>query len=380
MNQPSDFQLANPLSPKKFWKKVIGKMAGSMFTIIVLGLYVIVAPELRSFIGGTMLMLIVVFSLMMVGIYALYVHVYIKRYYYNCDDQFITIKKGVFAPVEIHVQYQKIQDVYVDQDILDRIMGLYDVHIASATAISGIEAHIDGVDEAVAERIKNCLLGKLKNDHSIPTSTSATEAVPSMAPVSLSSDPKISSNNYPISKTWIVADALKFLFIVVAPLTMMLTAMAPVYLLFALMDNNGFRELFVWGLLIYAGIACVVLLAIFFVARLTWVLLWLHNYYFEFLADYIVIKTGVIARQETHLPYKSIQDVRVVQGIIDRLFGLATVAIENAASPTVIGSGRYRTFRPAGISLIGQPLERANAIAATLNTITRTQNSRSMGL
>ena len=58
-------------------------------------------------------------------------------------------------PAQIHVQYGKIQDVYVDQDLLDRILGIYDVHISSATYSSGIEAHIDGVDKVGAEGLKN---------------------------------------------------------------------------------------------------------------------------------------------------------------------------------------------------------------------------------
>lgn len=58
----------------------------------------------------------------------------------------------------IRFQHERIQDVYVDQDLLDRIFGLYDVHLSSATVSSGMEAHIDGVEKQAAEDLRNILL------------------------------------------------------------------------------------------------------------------------------------------------------------------------------------------------------------------------------
>jgi len=46
----------------------------------------------------------------------------------------------------------------VDQDLLDRIFGLYDVHLSSATISSGMEAHIDGLEKQAAEGLRNILL------------------------------------------------------------------------------------------------------------------------------------------------------------------------------------------------------------------------------
>jgi putative membrane protein len=145
----------------------------------------------------------------MISINAWYIKTYIHRYYYDCNDQFVTIKKGVFAPTEIHVQYQKIQDVYVDQDLLDRFMGIYDVHIASATVTSGIEAHIDGVDQPVAESIKNFMLAKIQGGN-IPAAglqnpqgpqTPLPPQAPRPAP-RFESAQNISSRTYPISGAW----------------------------------------------------------------------------------------------------------------------------------------------------------------------------------
>lgn len=371
MDRQSDFQRENPLSSRKFWKKIFEKVLQIVAFFVIGLIYVNFAEDAQLREESFLVIKFGVIAVMLIGaIYAIYVRVYIARYYYNCDGAFITIKKGVFAPTEIHVQYQKIQDVYVDQDIIDRIMGLYDVHIASATITSGIEAHIDGVEFDAAERIKNFLLGKIQGGNSVPSAPSSN-AKPNM-------DQKISSKNYPISRAWIVVDAINFLMICIVPILVIAGAVGALSLISVIRD--GFRGLLIGGLLVYAGIAFALLVAVLYVVRLVWVLFWLRNYYFEFLPDDIVIKTGVIARQETHLPYKSIQNVRVVERFMDRIFGLGIVAIENAAAPTVIGYGRHRTFRPAGISLIGQPITKAREIAAALNKMVSGTDSSKMGL
>ena len=83
---------------------------------------------------------------------------YFMVYFYDFTSDFIQIKKGPITPREITIPYERIQDVYVDQDLLDRIFGLYDVHLSSATISSGMEAHIDGVEKQAAEGLRNILL------------------------------------------------------------------------------------------------------------------------------------------------------------------------------------------------------------------------------
>ncbi|HEV2917100.1 MAG TPA: PH domain-containing protein [Candidatus Babeliales bacterium] len=77
-------------------------------------------------------------------------------------DGLLVIRKGVFTKKEITVPFERIQDVYIDQDLFDRLFGLYDVHISTATATSNIRAHIDGVEKKIAEEIRALILNKLK--------------------------------------------------------------------------------------------------------------------------------------------------------------------------------------------------------------------------
>lgn|SRR3989338_3482628 len=89
---------------------------------------------------------------------------YMKYYFYDLVGKNLVIKKGVFSKNEITLPINRLQDVYVDQDILDRIFGLYDVHVSSATIISGNLSHIDGLNKENAQAIKNLILSDIHKE------------------------------------------------------------------------------------------------------------------------------------------------------------------------------------------------------------------------
>lgn len=92
-----------------------------------------------------------------------YQYWYFATYYYDLTNQFLIIKKGPVAPSEITIPYNKINDVYVEQDILDRFFGIYDVHVSTATTISGQTAHIDGVGKKAAEGLRKEILDRISS-------------------------------------------------------------------------------------------------------------------------------------------------------------------------------------------------------------------------
>src|SRR3989344_7233610 len=83
---------------------------------------------------------------------------YFAVYFYDLTNDFIQIKKGPITPMEITIPYERVQDIYVDQDLLDRFFGLYDVHLSSATISSGMEAHIDCAEKPAADGLRAMLL------------------------------------------------------------------------------------------------------------------------------------------------------------------------------------------------------------------------------
>ena len=162
-----------PLEKSKPLKKSIGTMVLAVFVMFFLSMFsipVIVGVVLASFFGTAGLVAGIVASLVillvLLGIvFALaytYQVAYMKRYYYDLVGKNLVIKKGVFSVNEITLPLNRLQDVYVDQDILDRMFGLYDVHVSSATQTSGNLSHIDGINKESAEAIKKILLARLK--------------------------------------------------------------------------------------------------------------------------------------------------------------------------------------------------------------------------
>ena len=131
MNPVSALQQQFPLSGRKFWKKMVPKIIISLFFSVVASAVITMIwtsfldlhtlhPQVDSLVIPIAIGTAVLIFLVVIFLYALYFNAYIRRYYYSTDSDFITIKKGVFTPTEIHVQYQKIQDVYVDQDKIGR--------------------------------------------------------------------------------------------------------------------------------------------------------------------------------------------------------------------------------------------------------------------
>lgn len=150
-----------PLSIKKVLKKTITSTLGGF--ILLLTLWGVLAfglssgAETGNWLG---IATIIIFGLLFFTLLVVYLYQrwYYTVYFYDLTPDYIVIKKGPITPREITIPYERVQDVYVDQDLLDRIFGLYDVHLSSATISSGMEAHIDGVEKPAADGLRTMLL------------------------------------------------------------------------------------------------------------------------------------------------------------------------------------------------------------------------------
>jgi putative membrane protein len=154
-----------PLSYKKIMKKTIANtIAIIIFLLIIWGVMfgsMLNRPEVIDWLG-TATFGIFGFLFVVILLTYFYQRWYFAVYFYDLTSDYIQIKKGPITPREITIPYERLQDVYVDQDILDRIFGLYDVHLSSATISSGMEAHIDGVEKQSAEGLRGILLETIK--------------------------------------------------------------------------------------------------------------------------------------------------------------------------------------------------------------------------
>jgi membrane protein YdbS with pleckstrin-like domain len=165
----SETRTKYPLSNKKPIKKTVSSSLGLLIGVATI--YSMVAIPFNIYFSntpstiGTVLMFILVYIVLLISQY-FYEVLYFQKYYYDCTSEFVVIRKGVVSTREITIPYERIQDVYVDQDVLDRMFGLYDVHISSATVSSGFEAHIDGVEKDGANGLRQLILSSIKSSHS----------------------------------------------------------------------------------------------------------------------------------------------------------------------------------------------------------------------
>lgn len=372
-----------PLSKKKLYKKVIEKfflVFFSSFVISFITFFVISAFSLSINLWRIISISIAIglaFFLIVMALYVWYVIYYIKTYYYENDGHFLTIRKGVFAPTEIHVQYLKIQDVYVDQDILDRIMGLYDVHISSATYSSGMEAHIDGLDKAVAHGLKDLLLEKIKNSAKETNSANNQENLP-VNEITGSNKAKfsfpISSKVYDLSKEWWISELVKLAIgIVFTP------AVISLWAFFSITENREANST-TWLIIFFVWLAATVCTLLY---RLGYLYLWKSHYAYDFGEEYIYMKEGVLSVSEKNMGYNTIQDVKIHQTFVDRLFKVADLVIENASPSAPITYSKYGAKAKVGIngvSIEGLSLVDARKISEELKKVILNKSSLKKGL
>lgn len=54
------------------------------------------------------------------------------------------------------------------------------------------------------------------------------------------------------------------------------------------------------------------------------------TFHYQFEEKFLSLKQGIINRQNRQLPYGVIQNILVTRGLLDRIFGLSTITIQNA--------------------------------------------------
>jgi putative membrane protein len=144
-----------PLEKNKVLKRWVSAMLGWLFLEIVF---------LFAAIDAKITLLLLPLSFLVLAVWQwFYETKYFQAYFYDLTPDFLAIRKGWITPREVQLPYEKLQDVYMDQDLLDRVLGLWDVHVSTATMMSGMEAHVDGVNRENAEKIRELVLGKIRS-------------------------------------------------------------------------------------------------------------------------------------------------------------------------------------------------------------------------
>ncbi len=110
------------------------------------------------------------------------------NFHYSLDEKFFDVKQGVISKKHKNLPYAVIQNVFVKQDVFDRIFGLASLKIENASlgsgkvkkrksfslissksdsesvGASGNKVNIPGLKKQSAEELKNLILQKIKEN------------------------------------------------------------------------------------------------------------------------------------------------------------------------------------------------------------------------
>ena len=110
------------------------------------------------------------------------------------------------------------------------------------------------------------------------------------------------------------------------------------------------------------------------------------NFHYTLNQSYLMVKSGVLYKKLRNTPYGIIQNIILKQGIIDRLFGLATLKIENAAQAgglaTIAGQNTPDAIISNGnaVMIPGLNFADAQTLKATLQDLMRKNPTIEQGL
>lgn len=149
----------------------------------------------------------------------------------------------------------------------------------------------------------------------------------------------ITEKDYPIQKRWVIKSFFG-------------TPFAIIYMAFIMYPGKRMEYILIEFIFIFLIIGINV---IFFI--LHW-----KNFHYSIENKFIIVRQGVISKKQRNLPYGVVQNVFVKQGLLDRLFRLSSLSIENASQGA--GNGIKNIF---GITLSGK--NQTEAIGSSGNKV-----------
>ncbi len=324
MHERSQFQIENPLSQKIILKKIICKapflILGSFFISFAIFVTVIFIAYMNEFqlLGGWAMILfplsLLILPLFSLFIYYLYIRKYLSLYFYDISNDYMTIQKGVFTSHQVHISFDKVVDIYINQDLIDKLFGIYDIHLMASPFSSLEDAHVDGVSKETAEKIKVRLLDRVYKHNQINVSEASATEIPTT---------DISSTNFLVSALWMVkclltAIVFNIIWVFFAWVGIFWPEQINKPTLTEALDLHLQMKPFLWLVYILS-----ILLFLIYSSIIK------KNTSFQTIGNYLgVTKSSLFSTTEKHIAFSKIQKMSIQQGIFDRLLGIADIVLQ----------------------------------------------------
>lgn len=153
----------------------------------------------------------------------------------------------------------------------------------------------------------------------------------------------VTEKKYPISKLWIFKGPITYIFISILSI------------MFIIFDETNNSADGMNAYLLFIAVLLPYILIVNFLIRL--------NFHYSLEDKTFFVKQGVLSKKQTHLSYGVIQNVFLQQDLLDRLFGLASLRVENAVSSRSQGAkvfGIMISNKDDGKELVGSSGNKVN--------------------
>jgi putative membrane protein len=238
---------------------------------------------------------------------------YYKFYYYNFEESGAEIKKGVVAVSTGIVRYNRIQNLYIDQDFLDRVLGLYDVHYETAGETSSFYSHVDGLNNKNSDKLLEFLKERIGNPNiereeknNITENSNDTQKDDSTI--------LFSRENITLSKKYLFTSAI---------------FNAEILILIGLIASRMVIEI-TKNIMPINWLYVLLAMPPIFLITMIYSWFWFKFFYFEFKNKSVHIKKGVISRSSQYIYYNRIQNININQSFLNRLLGISYLNVETA--------------------------------------------------
>jgi membrane protein YdbS with pleckstrin-like domain len=147
---------------RRAWRSIFGAiiLMGALFVLVGMN----VSPDVQGQFNQVFAIYLLA-ALMLVSAIFIYEWLYVLTYYYDVGETFLRIRKGVLIRREVSIPYGQIQNIEVDQDPMDHLLGLYDLHIATAAEKYILDPHIDGLSYRSCEKLREMIYKEIEEAH-----------------------------------------------------------------------------------------------------------------------------------------------------------------------------------------------------------------------
>ena len=128
----------------------------------------------------------------------------------------------------------------------------------------------------------------------------------------------ITEEKYPISILWVVKSNLNYILGVI------------VFSIFFIFLSN--QKSIIMGINQYLAI---LVLIVSVPIKITISFLKIKTFHYSIEDDFLILKQGIISKEQRSIPYNVIQNIFITQSLFDRFFGFKVLIIENASNNTI---------------------------------------------